>query len=339
MPVMRQAVVTSLLILLTTMPGSAQAGKDTHRPGLTRHHPSFPVTGMVVLTGDRLLLWHGRGRAQLRDPNGRWSDVFRLPVEEPEPVTRDGALAYRPGIIAIVPDDEGILILDEAPPGEKGFSVLLTNLTGEVLDRWRIEQYALAITSDHQGRRVLTVDGVIPLLPRGTFGDIETFPADDDDHATHHNPLLLEWQGTTIFCRDANLTMADNAPVQCRRLGEGGWHFEQGFGVARPARCGSWLLLWDGINDCRLTVRSLVTGKIISKKTFSQRPVMACAAQDGLWVGIHGVQLLNLPTLTTRWRLAGKTGRIENIVVSETYVAYEEEGAGELNDIVLMARP
>lgn len=133
--------------------------------------------------------------------------------------------------------------------------------------------------------------------------------------------------------------MADNAPVRCRRLGEGGWHFEQGFGVARPARCGSWLFLWDGRNDFRLAVRSLVTGKIVSKKTFSQRPVMACAAQDGLWVGIHGVELLNLPTLTTRWRLAAKTGRIENIAVSETYVAYEEAGADESTDIVLMERP
>jgi hypothetical protein len=135
------------------------------------------------------------------------------------------------------------------------------------------------------------------------------------------------------------MSMSDYAPVQCQRLGSGGWKFQEGSGLAHPPVCGSWLLIWDEKHENRLTLRSLVTGGIQIKKTFKERPLITCAEQDGIWVAGQNLELLSLPELKTRWRLPIKTGRIENIVLLNNYVVYEEEGSGEQKDIVLVEQP
>jgi len=154
---------------------------------------------MVVLAGDNLLLWHRDGRAQLRGPSGGWSDVWRLPVDEPESVPADGSDTNSLGIMEIIPDAEGMLILEDSHLSGKGWSVLLTNLAGTVVERWIITSYPLRITSDNKGRRVLTADGVISLLSQGALGNIESFPADDSDHTRFQHPLLFEWHSRGTY--------------------------------------------------------------------------------------------------------------------------------------------
>ena len=334
--------VAVCLLMLPTLDCSAEATKNARVPSALRHHPSFPVGRIVVLSGDNLLIWHRDGRAQLRDPNRGWSEVFQLPIEEHNLATPDSSSgSNRREILEIVPDDEDLLILEEPASLDKGYSVLLTNLNGKVLDRWIIHHYSLAITSDKKGRRVLTVDGMVPLLPKGILGVIEPFPSDYSYATSHQNPLLLEWQGVTIFCRNANLALAHYAPVQCQRIGEGGWQLQEGSGMAQPPMCGPWLLIWDEKHEKRLTVRSLVTGRVLFKRDFSQRPVAACAEQEGILIGGQSLELLSLPTLATRWHLPIVTGRIENIALLKQYIAYKvaEDELGNQSEIVLVARP
>lgn len=329
-----QALMTCVLILLTIC-YPVQAIGDTSVSGVLRHHPDFPVSGMVALSGDNLLIWNSRGRAQIRDPARGWSKEFSLPVEK----RKDAYNNNDPNISRIIPDNNGMLILETGYG--KNDLVLLTNLNGELLDKWLIYPFSFTIISDREGRRVLTVDGIIPLLPKSSLGLLEHFPLNYNHVVSYPELWLFKWQKATILCRDGNLTMADNAAVQCQRLGEGGWQFQEGERLAQLPTCASWLLIWDSKYKNRLTVRSLDTGKIMGKKTFLHTSVMACGEQDGIWVGGQNFKLLSLPDLKTRWRLTMKTRRIENIVILKQYIAYEEvdEKTGNQGDIVLVARP
>jgi hypothetical protein len=290
---------------------------------------------MVALLDGSLLLWHGDGRAQLRDQKQAWSKPFLLPVNRNDQTSDAGHL----GILKIITDKDGILILQEPTGLEKGFSVLLINLDNKVLEKWIIQQHPLDLKSDVDRRRVFTEDGVIELLPNAALSSPIAFPAQYNDSVKQQIPLLFVWQGATFFCRDANLSMSDYTPVQCQRLGAGGWKLKEGSGLAHPPVCGSWLLIWDEKHENRLTLRSLVTGGVVVKKTFKERPLIVCSEQDGIWVAGKNLELLSLPELKTRWRLPIRTGSIENIVLLNNYIVYEEESMDEQKDIVFVARP
>jgi hypothetical protein len=330
-----QALASSALVLFISYGDSVFAANKVPTPEIIRYRPSFPVTGMLALSDDSLLLWHGDGRAQLRDPNHGWSKPFLLPVNKGEQPADAGRL----GILKIIADQRGMMLLQEPTGLEKGFSVLLVSLDNKVLEKWIIQQHPLDLKSDSDGRRVYTAEGVIELLPHAEISSPRVFPVQNNEAVNQHIPLLFDWQGATFFCRDANLSMSSYTPVQCQRLGAKGWKVHEGSGLAHPPVCGSWLLIWDEKHENRLALRSLVTGRIQIKKTFKERPGLACAEQDGIWVAGQSLELLSLPALKTRWKLPIKTGPIESIVVLNQYIAYEEKGLGEQQDIVLVARP
>jgi hypothetical protein len=165
------------LVALSTLSGSVFAANKILIPEIIRYRPSFPVTGMVVLSNDSLLLWHGDGRAQLRDSNHGWSNPFLLPVNRDDKTSGTGCL----GILKIIADKEGMLVLQEPTGLEKNFSVLLISLDNKVLEKWIIQQYPLDLKSDVNGRRVFTEDGVIELLPNAALSSPTVFPAQYSD--------------------------------------------------------------------------------------------------------------------------------------------------------------
>ena len=310
--------VVALVFELAVVAGATPVARATTPPP-SRHHPGFPVMGMVPLAGDRLLLWHGDGRAQLRAPSGEWTDVFRLPVH---------------AIVDIQPDPEGFLVAGSEKPGHS-MTVLLT-ARGEERARWEMIADTFSLVVDTRGRRAVTRAGTVALLADGKLGPPET-PLGATARPGRMPPIIITRGNVTVVCWVADLSKEHWGPGRCERSDPGGWHFESNF-LAPPLACGEWLVVLDGPWYRRLTVLSLVTGKIEGRINSIVRPVYACAGSVELVVGDRRLALLRLPTGKPLWtRSLGGSAKTEvtALAVMESFIAYQVDGS---QDVVLFPR-
>jgi hypothetical protein len=298
---------------------AAAAGVPAIMPPPSRHHPGFPVMGMVPLGGDQLLLWHGDGRAQLRSTAGEWTDVFRLPVH---------------AIIDIQPDPEGFLVTGSLKPG-RSVTLLLT-ARGEERARWEMTADTFALVVDTRGRHAVTRTGTVALLADGKLGTPEPPPGGDAPTGTTP-PTVIRYGDVTVVCRGADLSLEHSRSGRCERRGPAGWHYESNF-LAPPLACGKWLMLLDGSLYRRVSVLSLATGKIEGRIATTIRPVYACAGPDELVLGDQRLALLSLPEGRPRWTLSpggpGKGG-VAALAVMESFIAYQVDGSP---DVILFRR-
>jgi hypothetical protein len=297
----------------------AASGTRATAPAPIRHHPGFPVMGMVPLAGDQLLLWHGDGRAQVRTTSGAWGDVFRLPVQ---------------AIQDIQPDAEGFLVAGSPQPGRSA-AVLLTP-RGDERTRWEMNDAIFSLLVDAQGRRAVTQAGTVPLLADGKVGPPEPLPGGAQSIGVPS--AVLRRDGVTVVCRGADLSMQHASPGFCERSGPGGWRFESNF-LAPPLLCGAWLVVLDGPQLRRLTVLSLATGKIEGRIAASVRPVFTCAGPAELLLGDRRLALLRLPKGRPLWtRSLGGSARtgVSALAVLESFIAYQVEDSP---DVFLLPRP
>lgn len=302
------------IVILASLP----AFSDT----ILHHTPPFVPTGMAPLGDDRLLLWRDDGQAQIRGGNGEWSAVLHLPMQK---------------VMQIEPEDSGFLALG-APATPFGASLIVAfDPTGREIERWSVAG-AWDIKVTPYGRRVVTRTGLLPLLPQAVVGAEEPFPAwgGDQPEGPRFPPELLYWQGGTIFCHRADLSLQHFAHARCERPGPAGWIYEGGESMLTPVSCGPWLLLNEGKRQEQLVVLEMATGKILARRNYPSRPRIACAGGEELAVGDRNLELVQLPSLKSRWHFPIAKDRVIDLIALEHYLAYRGENSP---DLLLVPRP
>ncbi len=306
------------------------------------HTPPFGGAEMVPLRNDRLLLWEKsyeeNGRVQIREQNGTWSPVFRLP--------------FNTILKKIKPDGEGFLALGGFKSELGKFPVVALNASGQEIDRWPVD-YVWRVYSDASGRWAVTETGLIPLLPQGALGKEIPFPAGDSNPTlpsrfppgnlvavSRFPPHIFHRQGANVFCHDTDWSMQYFAHASCERPEPGGWYHDAGEYTSSELNvaCGPWLIINEEKKPYsgELIVLDMATGRTLSHRRYSHTPSFACVDEDELAVGSNRLELLQLPLLKPRWQSPVLPGRVAQLVVMEHYFAYKFENKGE---ILLLPRP
>jgi hypothetical protein len=309
----KPAAVLSILMLV-----SLSAFSDT----ILHHTPPFVPTGMVPLGDDRLLLWQDDGQAQIRDGNGEWSAVLHLPMQK---------------VMQIEPEGSGFLALG-APVTPFGASLIVAlDPAGRETERWSVAGVWDIKVTPH-GRRAVTRTGLLPLLPQAVVGVEEPFPAwgGDQPEEPRFPPELLYWQGGMIFCHRADLSLQHFAHARCERPGPAGWIYEDGESTLTPVACGPWLLVNEGKRQEQLVVLEMATGKVLARRNYPSRPRIACAGGEELAVGDRNLELVQLPSLKSRWHFPIAKDRVIELIALEHYLAYRGENSP---DLLLVPRP
>ncbi len=307
----RAAMPCMLMLLAMT------AFSDT----VLRHSPPFVPTGMIALGGDGLLLWRDDGRMQIRDGNGTWSAALQLPMQK---------------VMRIRPENAGFLALG-APETPFGTNLIVAlDTSGRETQRWSAVA-AWDVTVTPQGRWAVTRTGLLPLLPQAVLGTEESFPAWGGDRpAPQFPPELLYWQGGTVFCHRADLSLQHYAHARCERPGPEGWFFEAGESMLAPIACGPWLLVNQGKRQEQLAVLDMATGKVLARRDYTGRPRIACAGGNELAVADRNLELVRLPSLKSRWHFSIGKDRVIELAALAHYLAYRGENSP---DLLLVPRP
>lgn len=321
-----------MLLCIVSMACELFAAEACAKPGPApqRFRPTFPVTGMVALAEDGILLWHQDGRAQRYTEVEGWSAVERLPIGE-VPELPTGLPVRRQGILKIVPDLQGMLVL-EALSKEDLYNVLLIDRHLQVLARWELSD-VLDLRSGESGRSIVLRAGLRPLLPGGALGPLQPFPSTLASPRAW--PVYVQLKHSTAMCVNANLTQLNASPLRCQALAPLEWQFEGGQVMAEPPGCQSWLLVWEGAELRQLQVRDDRTGQLHTSQLFPQKPVLACASEGGIWTAGTRVELRSLPSLKPRWRGPREPGPISDLVVTARAIVY---AVGEPLEVVLLPR-
>lgn len=290
----------------------------TNASTIVRHRAAFPVMGILGLTGDRFLLWHGGGRMQVGTPGGEWSEVFRVAVH---------------GIVDVQPDRGGVLVAGGLD--EKISAVLFVNHRGDELARWTIHAGIYDLVVDARGKWASTRAGLVPLLAGGVLGPPERLvgggPAPLGDPPT----LVMRQGTTTVVCRGQNISLEHHAPGRCDRNGDREWHFEGKF-MLPPVACGDWLVAVEWTRPVRLVAYSMTTGKPEMQIPNSMGPAVACAGPGELFVGDRRLSLLRLPNRKPIWTAKVAAGPITQLALTENALAYQADDSA---DVVIIPRP
>lgn len=274
---------------------------------------TFPGAHLLVLPGDRLLVWEVHGRTRLRDAAGTWAPEVRLPMQ---------------GVLDVQVDGDGFLASGSTAPGHS--LIVRMSAAGSPLERWELAgDGAFALRVDARGRRAVTRAGLVPLGPNGTLGELQRLPPGD-------LPIVFDREGTRVVCHTADLAMDHRAHAGCERDGSGGWKFEGNF-LDPPIACGPWLVLRDGARLQGLAIRSWDTGRLVGRSSHRLRPAFACAdGGDALLVAERDLHLVRLPKLGPVWRLSTGGKAVGEVAIGRSFIAYAPDDS---IDIVVVPRP
>lgn len=103
-----------------------------------------------------------------------------------------------------------------------------------------------------------------------------------------------------------------------------------------PVACGPWLLVNEGKRQEQLVVLEMATGKILARRSYPSRPRIACAGGEELAVGDRNLELVQLPSLKSRWHFPIAKDRVIELIALEHYLAYRGENSP---DLLLVPRP
>jgi len=290
--------------------------------GIEHHTPPFLPTAMTTFNTDSLLVWRDDGRLQIRNGKGTWSEVVQPPMQK---------------IMQIRPDNAGLLALG-APEIPYGPSLIVAlDSAGKETERWTVAgAWDISVTA--HDRQAVTLSGLRPLLPQAAVGAEQAFPkwAGDQLGNPQFPPKLMHWQATTIFCHQADLSKQHFALARCERPGPEAWLYEYGQSMQEPVACGPWLLLNEGKHQEQLVVLDMATGKIRGRRTFHNRPRIACAGEDQLAIAERSLELAQLPALNSTWHAPIGKDQIIELAALPHYLAYRTEKGP---DVMLMPRP
>lgn len=308
------------------------------RAALPRQVTPFAVTGMVAVGGNRLLIWHRDGRAQWHDPKHGWSSVWPLPVG-----ATPGAALPGLGVLSLVADPQGVLVLVDWDPELKGHPVVLLGFDGVVQDRWLISAQVQSIASDGRGRHALLPQGAVALQPQGLLGLMTPLNWPPSPAQEPPQTMAAAWwptPGLPLVCRDAHLGKQGAAPVRCQQWPTPGWDFQEGAALPAQPVCGPWLLVWrQQGRRSELVVRATDTGRVRQAMALPRGAATACLGGSGLLVATPKVRWLGLPELTPRraWPQPG-LARVRQMAVLDDRIACVGEGQNGRDEVVWLPR-
>jgi hypothetical protein len=306
------------------------------KDGAKRYRSEFPVSGIVGLPDDNLLIWNWHGSAQLLSSQGLLSAVFKLPlnVDSHQQVE----------IFKIIPDVEGLLI--SARVDQKSV-VMLTTKDGKTIDQWHLP-VVLSLSNEGGNRKAFTDDGIYSLNEKGKAEQVESLIIDKASNHESEYKSIKVFIDKKVICTDSDLSKLNQHPILCKNFEGGASEFQIFGALVDPPVCGESLLAWgQGIKEHFLAVYSLPTGHKISEKSFKAEgsyPEIVCDSPNKLLVGKNGIEIYAIPKLEKIWGYPIKHGKsVSNIALLEKFIAFEEEGSGEVDnivsDIVLVRRP
>lgn len=261
MTCVRYVLRTVLVGLLVGLPAAAGAGQ-----------PAFRADGMVALAGGALLVWAADGRLQVGSPNTGWNPLVRLPM------------TY---VTHVVPDGDGALVGgSKLPSGGREYAVAVAvDSQGSVRTRWHGGDGLFNSVTSSQGKRwAVALDELMELLPDGRVQSVETVASLSE--------LLIGPEGQWVFCKPANLTLAQGAPAGCSSSGPVAWRVT-GSWNRKPLACGEWLVTKE---DSELRVLSLSNGREVARRA-SRAETLACGRSGELLAAGRQIRVLLLPSL------------------------------------------
>ena len=304
----------------------ANAIKVEPKDGAIRYRPGFPVSGLLGLPDNNLLIWNWHGRAQLISNQGKHSAEFKLPliVDSHQQVE----------IASVISDSDGLLLSFRT---DNKSVVLLTDKNGEMIEQWHLPA-VLSLTSEPDNRKAITVEGVFSLHGKGI--------ADRVDFSTHgpgtkkenrYNSIKV-YIDKKIVCSDGDLSKLNQRPILCKKLDDNANEFQVSGTLADPSVCGDSLLTWGvGKREHLLAVYSLKSGKKISEKKFSSvsYPELICDyPTKKLIVGNNGIEIYAFPSLQKIWRYPVKKGKyVSTVALLDNFIVFEEEDTNDVDKI------
>ena len=308
--------------------GYAKPIKLKAQNGEIRYRSEFPVSGIVNLPDNNLLIWNWQGKAQVLTIPGKLSAVFKLPSNVD--------LGQQVELLNIIPDTGGFLI--NARIDQKSV-VLLSDKNGKLIEQWYLPS-VLSLSSEQGVRKAYTNEGVFRLNEKGLTEHV--------GFSFRINGSIKVFTDKKILCTEGDLSKLNQRPIVCKKLVDSAKDFQVFGTLAFPPVCAESLLIWGvGKQEHSLVIYALENGKKVSEKSFStgSYPKLVCDSQtNSLLVGNNGIEIYTIPGLKKTWSYPLKKGKVvTNIALLEKFIAIEEEDAGEVDsvvsDIVLVPLP
>jgi hypothetical protein len=257
------------------------------------------------------------GKAQLRSPTGKWSDVIDLPIER---------------VVAAASDGSAILVAGETPgPDESRRALVLSlGIDGHVHARWEMPVSLLQSLAagqngrwatgyigfnGHQGPKVLWA-----LLSGGKIeprDEIPTIVEDGQDVVPWRVFLYLGPSQEKIFC--VPQTCQHDLPCHyalCYRRDKVAWN-KYGRWVARPVLCGDYLLEQElpmtfvrflPHSHSRTVIRRISNGTKVGSVATGPDALLSCAGPGTFVAADTSVRAMSLSSGRRQWSVPIRAG-------------------------------
>ena len=279
--------------------------------------PRDPRFRLLPLADGWLGLIAVDGKAQLRSPTGKWSDVIDLPIER---------------VVAAASDGSALLVAGERPRPDKSWQVVVLSLgiDGHFHARWEMPGFLLQSLAAGQNARWATGytgfrghDGPKVLWALLSDGKIE--PRDELPTIIEDGHGVLPWRvflylgpsQERVFC--VPQTCQHDLPchyARCYRRDKVVWR-AYGKWVARPVLCGSYLLEQElpitfvrflPHSHSRTVIRRISDGATVASVGTSPNEILSCARPGSFVAADTSVRAMSLSNGRRQWSVPIRAG-------------------------------